>query len=144
VTNHRQMGALLWNVSPSSTCTQIACHNSCGVIPCSANQWKLDWPYFTGCFGLYKDPVGCTWPASRHAKNTSLGCPLIAVTTCHATIWAGTDLIGGGHPSVCNWHTSTCSTGTHPYYGEANRALMASLGVTTTGLNVYANFSWSS
>lgn len=70
--------------------------------------------------------------------------PPIYVTCCRVNFWCGTDLIGGGNPSLCNFHTSACETGTYPYYGEANRALMASLGVTVTNQNVYANFSWSS
>jgi hypothetical protein len=138
-TNHTHFGWLGWNSSP---CTAMACHTACGR-GCSTNAWKLDWPYFSGCFGTYKATT-CSFPASRKAVKVST-CPIIAVKACHNATWFGTGLIGGGSPNGnCSLHTSNCNAGTHPYYGEANRAFMASLGVTTTNSNLYADFSWSS
>lgn len=137
MSHHVANGALVWNSSP---CSKMACHTRCGH-GCSANAWKLDWPWFSACFGTFKAPDGCNW-TNHHAQKTG-GCPIIAVKACHNPTFFGTGLIGGGDPAHCTFNTSNCATGSHPYYAEANRALMASLGVTRTGSNVYATFSWS-
>ena len=144
MTVHTGKGWLGWN---SSACADFGCHTSCGVS-CSTNKWKLNWPYLKGCFGTFKANDGCTWPASREAVYvTGNRCPVIGVNTCHqaSNEWYVTELIGGGSPTACTKEASNCLTphAMKPYYGEANRAFMASLGITTTSSNAYANFSWS-
>jgi hypothetical protein len=122
----------------------MACHTDCGIA-CGTNDFKIDWPYFKGCFGTYK-AANCNFPTSREANSGAPECPIVAVTGCHNThgVLFGTQLIGGGDPEYCSYPTSgKCGTGEHPYYGEANRALMASIGVTRTNSNQYATFSWS-
>ena len=146
MTQRSQRGWLGWN---SSACANIvACHVDCHV-PCASTSFKLDWLYFSHCGGSHYKNTHCSVPGSRKAipynNYTSSPCPPIAVNNpCHSASHAfGTTLLGGAAGSRCSPTTQICGTGAHKYYGEANRVLMASLGNTRTGSNLYANFLWN-
>jgi hypothetical protein len=147
MTQRSARGWLGWN---SSGCTHFGiCHASCKV-PCGSKSFKLDWMYFEGCTGLvFKNGhcanVSSVREAFPYSNYTVSPCPPIAVNNpCHhASYYFGTTLLGGAAGSHCTPDTQNCGTGAHKYYGEANRVLMTSLGVTTTNSNLYAKFLWN-